>query len=135
MSQENVEAAKRLVDANNRRDVDGMLAELDPAVEWHDAAPILLGGETTVYRGHEGARALLNELWDVLDETYVELREIRDLGDRIVTTGELRTRGRGSGIAMESPYGTVSDFENGKAIRIWTYLDVDEALEAAGLRE
>ena len=32
-------------------------------------------------------------------------------------------------------FGTVTDMKNGKAIRIWTYLDPQEALEAAGLRE
>ena len=32
-------------------------------------------------------------------------------------------------------FGTVTDMKNGKAIRIWTYLDPQEALEAAGLSE
>jgi hypothetical protein len=37
MSQENVEAFKRFADANNRRDVDALLKELDTDVEWHSA--------------------------------------------------------------------------------------------------
>jgi hypothetical protein len=36
---------------------------------------------------------------------------------------------------MESPYGIVSDYASAKITRVWTYLDADEALEAAGLRE
>jgi hypothetical protein len=32
----------------------------------------------------------------------------------------------------ELAFGTVTDMKNGKAIRIWTYLDPQEALEAAG---
>jgi hypothetical protein len=32
-------------------------------------------------------------------------------------------------------FGTVADMKNGKAVRIWTYLDPQEALEAAGLSE
>ena len=135
MSQENIEAVKRVVDASNRRDVDAMLEELDAAVEWYDAAPMLLGGQGTVYRGHQGARDLLNELWDVLGEIQVEFAEIRDLGDRVVATGQIHTRGRGSGMELASSYASVSDFENGKAIRVRTYLDADEALEAAGLSE
>jgi ketosteroid isomerase-like protein len=94
---------------------------------------MLLGGEATVYRGHEGFRDLLRELWGVLDETQVEFTEIRDLGDRVVATGELRTRGRASGVQTESPYGVVSDFANGRVIRVRTFLDAGEALEAAGL--
>jgi hypothetical protein len=37
MSQENVEAFKRGSDAVNRRDVEALLADVDPAVEWHPA--------------------------------------------------------------------------------------------------
>ena len=135
MSEENVEAFKRGIEANQRRDIDAMLEELDPTVEFHDALPMLLGGETTVHRGHDGVRDLMRELWEALDETRIEFAEIRDLGSRIVATGRVRTRGRGSGIEMESPYGIVADYANGKAARVWTYLDGDEALEAAGLEE
>ena len=112
-----------------------MLNEFDPSVEWHDALPMLLGGETTVYRGLEGVRGLMHELWEALDETKVEYADVHDLGERIVATGRLRTRGRGSGIETESPYGVVADFASGKATHVWTYLDADEALEAAGLSE
>jgi ketosteroid isomerase-like protein len=134
MSQENVEAVKRATEASNRRDLEAVLEELDAAVEWHDAAPMMLGGKATVYRGHEGARDLLRELDDVLDEIHVEYTEIRDLDDRVVATGRIRTRGKGSGAETEAPYGIVFDFDNGKAIRIRTYVGGD-ALEAAGLRE
>jgi len=35
-----------------------LLAELDPAVEWHPVLTTTLGGEATVYRGHKGVREL-----------------------------------------------------------------------------
>ena len=35
MSQENVEIVRRVSDAYNRRDVEAMLDELHPEVEWH----------------------------------------------------------------------------------------------------
>ena len=60
---------------------------------------------------------------------------LRDLGNRVVATGQLSTRGKGSGVDTESPFGTVIDIANGKAIRIRSYLDADEALAAADLRE
>jgi ketosteroid isomerase-like protein len=135
MSQEDVQAFTRCAEAFRRRDIDAVLEELDAAVEWHDALPMLLGGERTVFRGHEGVRELQRELWDALDEIQAEFAEIRDLGDRIVATGRLRTRGRGSGIEMESPYGVVADYADRKATLVWTYLDSAEALEAAGLEK
>ncbi len=88
-----------------------------------------------MYRGHEGVRELMREIDDVLDEIHVEYSEIRDLGDRVVAIGRLRTRGKASGAETESPIATVSDLRNGKSIRIRTYLDPKEALEAAGLSE
>ena len=133
MSQENVEQTKRAADAYNRRDVEALLEELDPEVEWHSALSILLSGKATVYRGHAGVREWFRELDQVLDEIHVEYTDIRDLGDRVIAIGRIRTRGRGSGVVTESPIAVVSDTRNGKSVRVRSYLDPAEALEAAGL--
>jgi ketosteroid isomerase-like protein len=135
MSQENLDTFSRGTDAFNRRDFDAWLAELDPEVEWQSALPILLTAGGGVYRGHEDLREMLREIGDTLDELTVEYSEIRDLGDRVLAIGQLHTRGNLSGAATESPFAVVSDFKNGKTIRVRTYLDPQEALEAAGLQE
>jgi ketosteroid isomerase-like protein len=135
MSQENVEAFKRGTEAYNRRDVDGLLNELDPEVEWHSALLIPFGGEATSSRGHDGVREVLREVYEALAEIHLEYSDTRDLGDRIVGIGRIRTQGKQSGAVTEMAFGTVTDMKNGKAIRIWTYLDPQEALQAAGLQE
>ena len=135
MSQANVDAFKRAVDAINRRDIDKLLEELDPEVEWHDVFSLMLGGDAAVYRGHEGVRELFRDLFGAFAETHSTYSEIRDLGDRTVATGSLRTRGNESRAETESLVGTISDYTNARAIRVRTYLDPDEALEAAGLQE
>ena len=135
MSQENVEAVKRGLDAYNRRDVEALLEEADPEVEWHPALLAPLEGEPTVYRGHEGIRKFFRDVDDVLAEIKVEYSDIRDLGDRVLAIGRLHTRGNQSGAVSESPIASVSDFKNGKTIRVRTYLDPNEALEATGLSE
>jgi ketosteroid isomerase-like protein len=112
-----------------------MLEELDPEVEWHSALSILLSGKATVYRGHDGVREWFRELDDALDEIHVEYTDIRDLGDRVVAIGHIRTRGRESGVVTESPLAMVSDTRNGKSVRVRTYLEPAEALQAAGLSE
>jgi ketosteroid isomerase-like protein len=132
MSQGNVEVFKR---AMNRRDVEALLSELDPEVEWRGAVLMAMGGRRTVYRGHAGVREWLRDLYETLSKFQAEYAEIRDLGDRTVAIGHVRGRGRGSGAEIGSPHGTVVEFKNGKGIRIRTYLDPKEALEAAGLRE
>ena len=135
MSQENVEAIRRAVDAYNRRDLDALLEELDPEIEWHPLLQVLLGGEATVYRGHEGARELYRDLDEAFAESYSEQSEIRDLGEQVVAIGRLGGRGRESGARTETTIVWLVEFRNGKAVRVREYLDPADALEAAGRSE
>ena len=133
MSQENVETFKRAADAYNRRDVEALLKELDPEVEWHSAILMPLGREARVHRGHEGVRDGLRVVHEALAEFHVEYSEIRDLSARIVGIGRIRMRDRQSGVEIESPLVSVTDVKNGKGIQVWNYLDLKEVPEAAGL--
>ena len=127
MSQENVKAFKRGLEAGNRGDVETLLQELDPAVEWHSALHALLGGEQTVFRGHDGVREMLRDLNDAFDEIQIEMSEIRDLGDRLVAIGRTRTRGKASGAVTETPLAFVTEIKNGKTISLRAYLDPRQA--------
>jgi ketosteroid isomerase-like protein len=136
MSEENVEAVERMIEAVNRRDIEAVLEEADPEVEWpHPGFHVALGGEATVYRGHEGVRKVLQDLYELFDQVEVLVSEIRDLGDRIVVIGALQGRGTESGAEVTTPSGAVVAFKDGKAIQVDDYLDPKEALEAAGLSE
>src|ERR1700752_3201326 len=116
MSQENVEAFKRGIDAYNHRDVEANLAELDPEVVMHLALPAMFGGESTAFRGHSEYREFLRDLYEAFAEFQIEISEIRDLGERVVAIGHLLGRGKESGAKVESPIGYVAEFKNGKAI-------------------
>ena len=135
MSQENVDAFKRFADANNRRDVEALLDELDADVEWHSAVLSSLGGEETVHRGHDGVREMLRDLYEAFSEFQVEFSDIRDRGDRIVAIGRWITRGEESGVEVTPPLASVVDFRNGKAIRVRSYLDPEDALVDAAMQE
>jgi ketosteroid isomerase-like protein len=78
---------------------------------------------------------MLRDLYEAFSEFRVEFSDIRDLGDRVVATGRWITRGGESGAEVTSPLASLVDFENGKAIRVRSYLDPEEAFEAAGVRE
>ena len=132
MSQANGEAFKRVIEAYNRHDLGALLRELDTEIEWRPVLPVVLGGDSTVYRGHDGVRQLLRDLDEVLAERRMDFSEIREAGDRVVATGSLRIRGKSSGARSESPFGCVAELRNGKAIRIQTYLDPSDALEHLG---
>jgi ketosteroid isomerase-like protein len=135
MSQENVETFKRAADAYNRRDVEALLKELDPEVEWRSAILMPLGREARVHRGHEGVREGVQVVYETLAEFQVEYSEIRDQSDRIVGIGRVRMRDRQSGVETESPMVSVTDVKNGKGIRVWNYVDPREAREVAAPQE
>ena len=135
MSRENVEVVRRVSDAYNRRDVEAMLDELHPEIEWYPWLQVQLGGGATVYRGHEGVRDGVRDGEDAFSEVRAELSEVRDLGERAVAIGHLRGRGKESGALTESELAWIVEFQGGKVIRVREYLDPKEALEAAGLSE
>ena len=104
-------------------------------MEWHSALHALLGGEQTVFRGHDGVREMLRDLNEAFSEIHIEISEIQDLGDRLVAIGRNRARGRGSGAQTETPFALVTEVKNGRTISVRGYLDPKQALEAVGLLE
>ena len=135
MSQESVDVLKRGMEYFERRDVEAAMEVLDPEVEWHPAFTALLGGETTVFRGHDGAREVMREFWEVFSETHFEVSEIRDLGDQALAIGTMHARGAESGAEIESPWAWLVRSKKGKATSIRVFIDRAEAIEAAGASE
>ncbi len=136
MSQENVAAFIRGIEAFNQRNVEGVLEVMDVEVEWHPVLlDTLLGGDPTVYCGHDGIRELLRVVFDSFSELRFEVTETRDLGERMSAIGSVRGRGRISGAETDSPFAWLVEFRTGKAVWVRSYLDPHEALEAAGLSE
>jgi putative acetyltransferase len=129
-----VEALRRIVEAGSRGDVEALLADLHPEIEWHSAILVPMRGQTTVARGHRGVPRMFQDFWDTFAESAVDLSEVRDLGDRVVAIGCIRWRGKESGVETESPWSCVADFKDGNAIRVRAYLEPEAALAAAGLR-
>jgi ketosteroid isomerase-like protein len=133
MSQDNVEIAKRVVDAFNRRDVEDFFLLAAPDFEWFPAmAGTVEGGG---YRGRDGIEKYLVDIGEAWEEYRVFAEEFRDLDDRVVMLGRIEGRGRGSHAWIDSPTGTIFEFLGGKMSRLRTYLDHGEALRAAGLSE
>src|SRR5436190_14637933 len=104
MSRENVDAFSRGAAAFNRGDIDSWLAGMDAEVEWYSALPDLLRASGGVHRGHEGVRAMVQNLADSFDGFTVEYSQIRDLGAQLLAIGVLHTRGNLSGAVSETPY-------------------------------
>jgi ketosteroid isomerase-like protein len=133
MSKQNVEIAKRMVDAFNRRDVDVIVELATVDFEWFPAMPGIAAG--SCYRGREGIETYLADIEETWEEYRSVAEELRDLGERVLVLGRLEGRGRGSGALVDAPQGTILDFLGWEISRVRTYLDHGEALRVAGLAE
>jgi hypothetical protein len=131
MSEENVELLRKAIDAVNRRDLDALLSVMDEEVESVSRIVAIEGG----LHGHEGVRKWWVSWFDAFPDYAIEIVDVRDLGDKLLTT--LRAVGHGgeSELPVQDEVFHVSWWRGGKVIR-WQVINSEtEALEAAGLSE
>jgi ketosteroid isomerase-like protein len=130
VSSANLELSRRGLEAFNQRDVEGVLATLDPDVELIPLRAVLEGRR---YSGHEGFRTYLADVDEDWDEFTVEPDEFRELdGERVLTLGRIHARGRGSGVEVDYPAAWISEIRAGKVVRLQFYSDEAHALAATG---
>ena len=135
MSEENLEALKRLY---SRWAVGDFRPEpsLYDQIVW-DATPTGIPG-LGVYRGHEEVKSFFEDDWFKafpFDEWVVELDEVIDHGDQVISMCRQRGRGAISGAGTELFLAQVGTWRDGQCVRVDNYLDRAQALEAAGLSE
>ena len=76
MSEENVEIVRRVIDAWNRRDIDELLADTDPGIEYVNLPTAV---EPGTRRGVAEVSAVWRAQWEILDGR-LEVDEIVVLG-------------------------------------------------------
>jgi ketosteroid isomerase-like protein len=130
MSEENVDVVRRAFDAVNRRDMDALRELHDPdvimrAVEgWPEPGPFV---------GREAAMRWYAELLGAFDIDAMEQISCTDAGDRVVL--QCIWHGMGRGPEMNLEFTGVFTVRKGRVALVEFFLDHDDALEAAGLRE
>ena len=133
MSQESMEVVSRGIDAWNRGDRDDeLLAAFAPDVEWHTTGLFV---DERVYRGRAGLERFWAELREDIEELTVSISEIRATGNRVFAAVTIQGRGKRSQAGFKEPTWYVATLRDRLILRVVTYLDPSEALEAAGLRE
>lgn len=133
MSRENVERTQRVMDTFNRRDRDGLLALMDPDIEWTPYEVRVQGGSP--YRGHEGMRRWMEESFEVLPDLRVDTHELRDLKNVVYVQGRLHGHGAGSGAPFERTLWELLEWRDGKVVWGSTFGSEPEALEGARQRD
>jgi uncharacterized protein len=132
MSQENVEIVRRGYEAFQRGDIQAVLSLMDSEIEAR-VDPSLPDWEP--YYGHEGFMSFL-QAWLEPWETYrIEVEELIDLGERVIVVARELVRRKDSRFELEQRSYHVWTLKDKKAVRLDSFFDRSEALEAAGLQE
>ncbi len=119
-----------MVDAFNRRDLEGFLAFIDPDVRFTPLQAEMEGGGE--YVGHDGVRRWWENLLSVFPDLQVEIDQVRGLGDMTVSQLRLRGQGKGSDAPLDQSDWQTGEWRDGRAIWWRTFRTAAEALEAAG---
>ena len=93
------------------------------------------GPEARVYQGRDGLIQAFREWSEAFSEYYVEPLDYIEVGDRVVVPNRQRGIGSTSGIAVEDEFSWVYEIRDNQMARLDEYDTLEEALEAAGLRE
>ena len=131
MSQENVEIVRGAFSEFERGNF--WIPEIfDPNVHivWLPA----VGGEVETV-GLEGMGRAMKDWMESWEQVTTAAERLIDAGDQVVVMAEWRGRGKTSGVFTRWRYGSVFTLRGGKVIRIDSYTDPAEALEAAGISE
>jgi ketosteroid isomerase-like protein len=137
MSEENVENLRAWLESWDPEEwKQGVLVDetdlLDPEIVYEDENLPDHVGEA--YRGPVGvARAA--QRWAEGQELRLDLEEIVGSGDHLVSVHRARSKAEHTGIEFDAPLAYAWTFRDGKVIHFKSFRSVDDALEAAGLRE
>jgi ketosteroid isomerase-like protein len=131
MSQENVEMARRSIEAFNRGDVDAAFEDFAPDFELDLSRAI--GIDRGIYNVAQ-FRRLTEQFAESWESVRYEADELIDAGEHVVMPFTNRLRGR-DGIEVQARGIWLCTIRDGLVARICLYQELQEALEAAGLRE
>ena len=134
MSQENVEIVRRAY--QRWQESGGPDYEfLDSEIEWR--GPREFPDLAEPHFGHEGVARYLAKVNEAFDDYRMVPEEFIDAGgDQVLVFSREGGRGKGSGAEVQTnPTAHLWTMRDGKAIRMQSYWERSDALEAAGLSE
>jgi ketosteroid isomerase-like protein len=129
MDGENVRLAKQLFERWNsgEHSVDPELVDRDVELQ----SP-LSSSRTAGYHGYNGIRERVAEVEGRFEEWRLEVDELRELDDgRVLVSGVIHVRGRGSEIEVDQPIEWLLTFRDGRLLRYEAF--VDEEANPAGV--
>jgi ketosteroid isomerase-like protein len=124
-----VAVVRRSYEAFARHDMDAVLGDMHPDIEWHQAQGLPHGG---YYKGLEEVR---RNIFDPLDRDWwsefsADPEEFVDGGDQVVVLGRYRGIAKETGKRLDVPFVHVWTLRGDSAVRFRQFLDTAGWVEA-----
>jgi ketosteroid isomerase-like protein len=110
-----------------------VLQFFDPGVEIQQSASFL--GTEGTFHGYDGLARSAREAFEVFRDLHWVPTRLIDAGDHVVATVEARGYGRKSDVEVNERVAHVWTLRGGRIVAWHVYMDMSQALEAAGLPE
>jgi ketosteroid isomerase-like protein len=123
----NADYVREWAKALNRGDFEAMAEGADPEFEWVVARE---HPDATTHRGPEAVLEYLAEWRRMMPDFQVEIVELEEKGDRVLTVIEITGTGSGSGARTEVRTAILSTFLEGRPVRTEEFLDPEEGRAA-----
>ena len=123
--------AGRAIDALAAADIDALVAEYHPEVEFVMTEGA--GPEPGTTRGAQAARSQLRDIYAVLSRFVIEVVDTVEAKDSVLCLARFSGAGATSGATVSEPWAWLWSFRDGMISRVEVYADWDEARHAAGL--
>ena len=115
------EVVKAHYDANERRDIEGMLADITPTTAWTEMAGFPCAG--TYHGADEIVKIVFMALGAQFDDYTFKLERLLDAGDNAIGIGDYTARHKQTGKAMAARVVHVWQVENGKVTHFEQFTD------------
>jgi ketosteroid isomerase-like protein len=133
MSEENVEIVRRFYELSPQDDPGRVTSFFDPQVVVKNTPK---SPEARTFVGYTGLQDWITGVQEAIADVRWEADDFIPVGeDRVLVPGCVRGRGRATDLPVEVRSASIFTLRDGRIVEVRAYDTMDEALEAAGLRE
>ena len=124
---------KVIYEAFGRGDVAAVLGAFDPAIDWREADGFLYADGNPYVGPQRVAEGVFSRIVGDLDGLTLQVNNIIDGGDTVVTEGRYRATMKKTGTPVDAQFAHVWQVRDGKVVRFQQYTDTRQWATAAGV--